>query len=173
MDKKEFIEKFSSSENIQKRNKKAEEMSGGMIKFDYRRNVPAIDFCEVCVHPKGRTVNTYEICMSSDDIDIPKIIEFRNTSLSYCRNEFGEYCQVLPNLVIPPDLSMIMELGKHLDELMKANVIVTVYDPKSDKRGSCPMNEEFFQSLREYDDYQGIEDAEIFTNFLMNFVEML
>jgi hypothetical protein len=66
-----------------------------------------------------------------------------------------------------------MELGNHLDVLMEANVVITVYDPKSDKRGSCPMNEEFFQSLREDEDYKGMDDAEIFTDFLMNFVEIL
>jgi hypothetical protein len=173
MEKDEFIEKFASSENVQKRNQKAEEMSKGMIKFDYRRDVPSIEFCEVCVHPKGRTINTYEICMSPDDIDIPRLIEFRNLSTSYGQTEFGKYCQILPNLVVPPDPKMLMELGKHLDALMKMNIVVTVYDPKSDKRGSCPVNEDFFSSLREDEDYKAMSDAEIFQNFMMNFVEML
>ncbi len=174
MDKKEFIEKFASSENIQKRNQKALETSGGMIKFYYERDIPSIDFCEVCVHPKGRTVNVYEMSASLDGLDIPELVkDFRARSESYCRGEFGEGCQIIPNLVIPPEPKMIMELGNHLDVLMEANVVITVYDPKSDKRGSCPMNEEFFQSLREYEDYKGMDDAEIFTDFLMNFVEIL
>lgn len=173
MDKKEFIEKFSSSKSVQKRNRKAEKTSGGMIKFDYSENMPSIEFCEICIHPKGRTVNAYEMCMSADDIDIRKFKEVVAAHSETIREEYGEHCQLISHLVIPPEPKMIMKLSEHLDELLEMNVVVTVYDPESDKRGSCPMNEEFFQALRDYEDYEGMKDPEIFTNFLMNFIEML
>lgn len=177
MDKKEFIEKFASSENMRKRNQTAQEMSSGLVKFDYKRDIPSIDLCEVCIHPKGRTLNIFEMCTSFDGVDIPKLIEdLKSRSESYfeSQRELGENCQLIRNLVIPPDPKMIMELGDHLDALMEiGGIVITVYDPKNDKRGSCPLNEEFFLSLKEDDDYRGMDDAEIFTNFMMNFVEML
>jgi len=177
MDKKEFIEKFASSESIQKRNQKATEMSSGLVKFDYKQDIPSVDFCEVCLHPKGRTLNIFEMCTSFDGVDIPELVkDFKNRSSTYfeSQKEFGEHCQLILNLVIPPEPKMIMELGDHLDALMEIEgIAITVHDPKNDKRGSCPLNKEFFLSLREDDHYEGMNDADLFTNFMMNFVEML
>ncbi len=176
MDKKEFIEKFASSDSMQERNKKATEMSRGMVKFDYKQDIPSLDFCEVCLHPKGRTLNVFEMCPSFDGVDILEFLEdFKRRSEIHFEGQIepGENCQLIRNLVIPPEPKLIMELGEHFDALMGADIVITVYDPKTDKRGSCPLNEDFFQSLREDDDYAGMDDAEIFTNFMMNFVEML
>jgi hypothetical protein len=145
----------------------------GMVKFDYETEIPSIDLCEICVHPKGRTVNAFEMCMSSDGIDVSELADFKKRSRNYCIEEYGDGCQVIPNLVIPPDPKMVMELGEHLDELMNMDIVITIYDPKNDKRGSCPLNEDFFSSLREDEDYKEMGDAEIFTNFMMNFVEAL
>ncbi len=173
MDKKEFIEKFAASENIQKRNKKAGEMNRGLVSFDYKRDIPSIDFCEVCTHPKGRTLNMFKVCTSIDDISIKGLTEFKGRANKYFESQIepGEHCQQILSLVIPPDPKIIMELGDRLGELM--NMVITVYDPKSDKQGACPLSEDFFLSLKEDSDYEGMDDAEIFTNFLMNFVEML
>ncbi len=177
MDKKEFIEKFASSESMQERNKKATETSGGMVKFDCRQDTSSVDFCEVCIHPKGRTLNVFEMCTSFDGVDIPELAkDFKNRSKSYFegKREFGEHYQLILNLVVPPEPKMIMELGEHLVALMEiGGIVVNVYDPKNDKRGSCPLDEDFFLALKEDDAYAGMDNAEIFTNFMMNFVEML
>jgi len=176
MDKKEFIEKFASSESMQERNKKATETSGGMVKFDCRQDIPSVDFCEVCIHPKGKTLNVFEMCTSFDGVDIPELVkDFKNRSKSYLdQEESGRNCQLILNLVVPPEPKMIMELGEHLVALMEiGGIVVNVYDPKNDKRGSCPLDEDFFLALKEDDAYAGMDDTEIFTNFMMNFVEML
>lgn len=173
MEKEEFIERFATSESTKERNENAVKASMGMVKFYYERDIPSLDFCEICVHPKGRTLNTFEMCLSSEDIDPSLILDFKNRSEQYALEEYGGDGQVIPNFVIPPDPKMVMELGEHLDALKEMNIVVTVYDPNRDKRGSCPVNEEFLQSLREDEDYEGMSDSEIFTNFMMNFVEML
>lgn len=176
MDKNEFIEKFASSDAMQKRDQKAQEMSRGLVKFDYKRDIPTIDFCEVCLHPKGRTFNLFEMCTSFDGVTIPELIkDFKDRSNAYFKDqkEFGENSQQILNLVIPPEPKMIMELGENLDALMEMGIMITVYASQSDKRGSCPLNDEFFMSLREDDAYTGMDNAGVFTNFLMNFVEML
>jgi hypothetical protein len=173
MDKEEFIEKFASSQSTKERNEKAAKASMGMIKFDYERDFPTIDFCEICIHPKGRTTNVFEMCMSSNDIDITEFKKFSKYSRDFCIEEFGPGCHVIPNIVIPPDPKMIMDLGEHIEDLKEMDVVVTVYDSKNDKKGSFPINTDFLSSLREDEDYEGMSDAEIFTNFMMNFVEML
>ncbi|MEE8401109.1 MAG: hypothetical protein V3R86_03035, partial [Candidatus Hydrothermarchaeaceae archaeon] len=160
---------------MQKRNQKATEMSKGMVKFDYTQSAPSIDFCEVCIHPKGRTISIYEMCASFDDINIPELIkDFEGRGGAYFEREKDKNSQLILSLVIPADPGMIMKLGEKLDEIInKSEIAITVYDPKTDKRGSCVLSKEFFSSLREDEDYEKMEDAEIFTNFLMNFVEML
>ena len=173
MDKSEFIESFASSESTKERNESAAKASMGMVKFYYDSETPSIDFCEICIHPKGRTLNTFEMCVSSDAIDPKTVKDFKDRSKNYHVEEYGGDGQVIPNIVIPPEPKMIMELGEHLDALKELDIVITVYDPKNDKRGSCPVNEEFLQSLREDEDYEGMDDAEIFTNFMMNFVELL
>jgi hypothetical protein len=173
MEKKEFTEKFASSESTKERNEKAAKASMGMVKFGYERDIPSIDFCEICIHPKGRTMNVYEMCASYEDIDITEFELFKNRSEDYCINEFGPGCHVIPNIVIPPDPKMIMELGEHVKALKEMDIIITIYDPKNDKKGSFPINEEFFGSLREDEEYRGMSDSEIFQNYMMNFAEML
>jgi hypothetical protein len=173
MDKSEFIESFASSESTKERNESAVKASMGMVKFYYERDIPSLDFCEICVHPKGRTLNTFEMCLSSEDIDPPLILDFKNRSEQYALKEYGGDGQVIPNFVIPPDPKMVMELGEHLNALKEMDIVITVYDPKNDKRGSCPVNEEFLDSLREDEDFKAMSDAEIFQNFMMNFVELL
>lgn len=173
MEKEEFIEKFASSENTKERNEKASKASMGMVKFDYEREFPSIDFCEICIHPKGRTMNVYEMCISHENIDITEFEQFKRRSEDFCKKEFGPGCHVIPNIVIPPEPKMIMELGEHIEVLKEMDIIITVYDPKIDRRGSFPVNEDFFVPLREDEDYKGMSDAEIFQNFMMNFVELL
>ncbi len=173
MEKEEFINFFASSKNTKERNETAAKASMGMVKFYYESEIPSIDFCEICVHPKGRTANIFEMCMSTDEIDMSTITDFKKRSEQYRREEYAGDCRMIPNLVIPPDPKMIMELGEQIDTLKEIDIVITVYDPKKDKKGSFPINEEFFVPLREDDDYEGMNDAEIFTNFMMNFVEIL
>lgn len=177
MDKIELIKKFASSGEMQRRNQKAMEMNNGMVKFDYVQSAPTIDFCEVCIHPKGRTISIYEMCTSFDGVDICGLIkDFEGRAGAYFEREkeAGENSQLILSLVIPPDPGMIMKLGEKLDDIInKSEIAITVYDEKTDKRGSCVLSQEFFSSLREDEDYAKMDDAEIFTNFLMNFVEML
>jgi hypothetical protein len=173
MEKEEFIEKFASSASTKERNESAAKASMGMVKFYYEQDIPSLDFCEICVHPKGRTLNTFEICMSSDVIDPARVTDFKNRSKEYHIEEYGGDGQVIPNIVIPPEPKMIMEIGEHLDALKELGVVITVYDTKRDKRGSCPLSEDFLASLRDDADYEGMSDGEIFQNFMMNFVEML
>jgi hypothetical protein len=173
MEKDEFIEKFASSANTKERNASAVKASMGMVKFYYEQEIPTLDFCEICVHPKGRTLNTFEMCMSSDDIDPARVTDFKNRSKQYHAEEYGKDTQVILNIVIPPEPKMIMDIGEHLDALKTLGVVITVYDPKGDKRGSFPINEDFLSSLREDEDYEGMSDSEIFQNFMMNFAELL
>ena len=173
MEKEEFIEFFASSKSTKERNENAAKSSMGMVKFYYEKEFPQIDFCEICVHPKGRTLNYYEMCMVADDINMSDFSEFKKRSEAHCKEEYGEGCQVIPNLVIPPNPKMIMELGENIEALKEMDIVVTVYDQKKDKKGSFPINEDFFLPLREDEDYAGMNDAEIFTNFMMNFAEML
>lgn len=173
MEKSEFIEKFANSKSTEERNDSAAKASMGMVKFYYDSETPSIDFCEICVHPKGRTLNVFEMCMSTESIDMSKVKDFKDRSKQYHLDEYGGDGQVIPNIVIPPEPKMIMEIGEHLDALKELGIVITVYDPKRDKRGSCPVNEGFLQSLREDEDYEGMSDSDIFQNFMMNFIEML
>ena len=173
MDKSEFIDKFAGSKNTKERNESAAKASMGMVKFYYEQEIPTLDFCEICVHPKGRTLNTFEMCMSSDAIDPTHVTDFKNRSMQYHAEEYGKDTQVIPNIVIPPEPKMIMDLGEHIGALKELDVVITIYDPKNDKKGSFPVNEDFLSSLREDADYEGMSDAEIFQNFMMNFAEML
>ena len=173
MEKEEFIEKFASSANTKERNESAIKASMGMVKFYYEQEIPSLDFCEICVHPKGRTLNTFEMCMSTDDIDPARVMDFKDRSKQYHAEEYGKDTQVILNIVIPPEPKMVMDIGEKLDALKELDIVIIVYDTKRDKRGSCPVNEDFISSLREDDDYAGMNDAEIFQNFMMNFVEML
>lgn len=173
MEKDEFIDKFASSANTKERNENAAKASMGMVKFDYERDFPSIDFCEICIHPKGRTMNVFEMCVSQENINIEEFEKFRKHAQDFCIEEFGKGCHVIPNIVIPPEPKMIMDLGEHIDALKEMDIVITIYDPKSDKKGSFPVNEDFFSSLREDADYEGMSDAEIFQNFMMNFAELL
>jgi hypothetical protein len=173
MEKEEFIEKFASSANTKERNASAVKASMGMVKFYYESDIPSLDFCEICVHPKGRTLNTFEMCLSSDDIDPARVMDFKDRSKRYHAEEYGKDTQVILNIVIPPEPKMIMDIGEKLEALKEMDIVVTVYDSKRDKKGSFPINEDFFLPLREDNDYAGMDDAEIFQNFMMNFAEML
>jgi hypothetical protein len=69
---------------------------------------------------------------------------------------------------------MIMELGEHLEEMIRlGGFAVTVYDAKSGRMGMFLIEEDFLSELREDPDYKGMSDAEIFTNFMMNYAELL
>jgi hypothetical protein len=180
MEKKEFIDMFCASETKAERNRLAEERSQGLVRFQQKVDIHTedgpIDSCEICLHPKGRTLNIMEVC-SSFDGDVSGLIEdFEKRSTAYYKSqvERGEHSQIVKNLVIPPDPAMIMELGKHVEKLLKlGDFTVTIYDPKSDKMGACPMDQDFFDSLKEDPDYEGMDLSEIFTNYLMNFSELL
>ena len=173
MDKSEFIERFATSKSTKERNESAAKASMWMVKFYYDQEIPSLDFCEICVHPKGRTLNTFEMWMSSDAIDPKTVKDFKDRSKQYHTEEYGKDTRIILNIVIPPEPKMIMEIGEHLDALKELGIVITVYDPKRDKRGSCPVNDGFLDSLREDEDFKGMSDSEIFQNFMMNFVEML
>ncbi len=182
MDKTEFIERFAASKNIEKRNEKARRTSQGMIKFRYLKRIAfekdgkdySIDFCEICVHPKGRTINVFEMCTSFEGIDMMGLIkDLKDRSKIYfdCEIEPGEYGYYLPNLVIPPEPAMIMELGSRIGEI--EGIAVNIYDPKKDKRGAFLIDEDFFAPLRRDPDFRGMDNAGVFTNFMMDFIEKL
>jgi len=180
MEKKEFIDRFCASETRAERNRVAEERSQGLVRFEHLRDIASkegpIDSCEICLHPKGRTFNIMEICSSFEGDVLNLIEDFERRSTAYFKSQVmrGEHSQLVKNLVIPPDPGMIMELGKHVERLLElGDFTVTVYDPKSDKMGACSMDQDFFDSLKEDPDYEGMKLPEIFTNYLMNFSELL
>jgi hypothetical protein len=182
MDKKEFIEKFANSKNLRQRNINAQKLSMGAVSFDSRKEISfkvgdrefSIDFCEVCIHPKGVTMNFYEMCPTFDGVDIPSMAEdFKRRCETYFKMALEEGQYIL-NIVIPPEPKMIMQLGEYLDDIMRmGDFAVTVYDPVKDIRGACVISEEFFDSLREDPEYKDMDNPEIFTNFLMNYIDML
>jgi hypothetical protein len=173
MEKDEFIDKFASSANTKERNASAVKASMGMVKFYYEQEIPSLDFCEICVHPKGRTLNTFEMCMSIEEIDPARVTDFKDRSKQYHAEEYGKDTNIILNIVIPPEPKMIMELGEHINALKELDIVITIYDPKNDKKGAFPVNEDFFSSLREDADYEGMSDSEIFQNFMMNYAELL
>ncbi len=195
LEKKEFIDTFEESPSTKERNLKAKRMTLGNIRFDYERDISvkdddkecSIDYCEMCYHPRGATVNTFEICTTFDGIDIPKLIENlrEKTAIYFAQekkvgnlkvisdNAEGQ-CGCVPNIVIPPNPKMIMELGEHIEEILEQGELsITIYDPKTDKRGAIAMDPDFFAALKEDDDYEGMTDAEVFTNYMMNFADLL
>jgi hypothetical protein len=157
-------------------------MSLGAVKFDSKKNISfkmddkdcAIDFCEICWHPKGVTMNIFELCPTFDRLDVGELIrDLKSRSESYFKSALEEG-QCIANLVIPPNPKMIMELGKHIEEIMKlGDFTITIYDPEKDKRGACLISEDFFESIKEDEDYEGMSNDEIFTNFMMNYAELL
>ncbi len=182
MDRTEFIEKFATSRYIAKRNEKARRTSQGMIKFKYLRGISfendgkdySIDLCEICIHPKGKTMNIFKMCTSFDGVDIIKLVkDLKICSKIYFNREVepGEHGYYLPNLVIPPDPAMIMELGNHIKEI--EGIAVNIYDPQKDRRGAFLIDEDFFAPLRRDPDTEGLDNAGIFTNFMMDFIETL
>jgi len=180
MDKDEFLERFCLDE--EDRHKRAERISKGMVRYERRKNaiftfkdsVAKIDLCEVCRHPKGVTYTLCEVVPSFDGVDVGEmLLQVREKAEVFCKSE-GTRGQCLINIVIPPEPKMIMELGEHLDEMTRlGNFAVTVYDTKSGKMGMLVIDESFLSELREDPDYEGMSDAEIFTNFMMNYAELL
>jgi hypothetical protein len=179
MEKGEFLEKFASSKATIERNNQIEKIHKGAIKFDYRKNIVfedgekeyIIDYGELCVYPAGLTLNLYEICPNFDGVELDSFIrEVRERNERYFQS-WGAKGRMITHFVIPPDKDMIFALGDHLDSLEGASVIV--YDADKDKRGCLLIEEDFFRDCRESEDFKSMEDPEIFSTFLLNFVEAL
>ncbi len=180
MDKEEFLERFCMDE--EERHRRAERISKGMVRYERRKNavftfkdrVAKIDLCEVCRHPKGITYTLCEVVPSFDGVDVSEMLHrMREKAEVFCRSE-GARGRCIINIVIPPEPGMIMKLGEHIDEMTKlGNFAVTVYDTKSGKMGMLVIDESFLSELRKDPDYEGMSDAEIFANFMMNYAELL
>ncbi len=180
MDKDEFLERFCLDE--ENRHRRAERISRGMVRYERRKNaiftfrdrIAKIDLCEVCRHPKGVTYTLCEVVPSFEGVDVSEmLLEVREKAEVFCRSE-GARGQCIINIVIPPEPGMIMELGEHLEEMTGlGNFAVTVYDTRSGKMGMLLIDESFLSELRRDPDYEGMSDAEIFANFMINYAEQL
>jgi hypothetical protein len=179
MDKEEFLESFCRHE--EEKHSSAERVSGGLVRYERRRNVEfksgaravRVDLLEKCYHAKGVTCTLCEVVPSFAEIDVGELISgAKEKAQIFMRCEGVEQCTV--NIVIPPSPGMIMELGEHISEMLRlGNFAVTVYDAKSGRMGMFLIEEDFLSELREDPDYKGMSDAEIFTNFMMNYAELL
>lgn len=182
MDKKEFIDKFASSEGMEKRKKEAEKLSRGAVKFDCRKNISfkkdgkdcTIDLCEVCLHPKGVTMNFFEFVTTFKGVDVGELIrDFKSRSESYFELALAEG-QLVANLVIPPDPEMIIKLGEYIDDMMKlGDFTVIIYDPDKDRSGACFISREFLESLQADPSFKHMNMRDVFTAFLIEFAEMV